>query len=318
MGIEAQLKDCPSCGSAIAEAAVKCTVCKSGLGHCVGCSAWIVVGTQCFDCGKSTAIRAQKAVAAEKEPARVGFDASPLPLLPLLFIRFVLTAACGAAIVLAAAASPFGAVTQQLADRGVPVAGKWPVLWGAAAILHLAVGFSGTLIRRFRMSHTSLQGQPVEVTLSPGLAILDLMITVPVLALTAGLGLPWLYARYRRSFYRSCRMTARGGMNLGFQGSGEEVLVRFLLTLLLLPLALVTGGLLFGVISWMWLKWDHANLLVPDKHGTLRPVVFRGTMGGYLGRWMLGWLLTLVTGGLYRPWAKIAEWRWVAQQTDLR
>ena len=179
-------------------------------------------------------------------------------------------------------------------------------------------GQSGTLIRRFRMSHTSIQGHPVEVTLSPGLVILDLVITVLVMGLTAGLGLPWIYARYRRSFYRSCRMAARGGINLGFQSSDEEVLGRFVLTLLLVPGTLATGGLLFGVISWMWLKWDHANMLVPDKHGTLRPVVFHGTLGGYLGRWMLGWLLTLATGGIYRPWAKIAEWRWAAQQTDLR
>jgi hypothetical protein len=318
MGIETQLKDCPSCGSTIAESAVNCTVCKSGLGRCVGCNGWIIVGTQCFDCGKSTAIRAQKAVAAEKDPAGFEFDASPLPLLPLLFVRFVLMAACGIAVVLAIAASPFGAVTQYLADRGVPASGKWPVLWGAAAALHMAAGFSGTLLRRFRMSHTTLRGQPVEVTFSPGLVIVDLLITVLVMGLTAGLGLPWLYARYRRSFYRSCRMSARGGMNLGFRGSGEEVLGRFLLTLLLLPFTVVTGGLLFGVISWMWLKWDHANLMTPDKHGTLRPVVFRGTLGAYLGRWMLGWLLTLVTAGVYRPWARIAEWRWVAQQTDLR
>ena len=92
---------------------------------------------------------------------------------------------------------------------------------------------------------------------------------------------------------------------------------RFFLTLLLLPFTFLTGGLLFGVISWMWLKWDHANMTVPDKHGQLRPVVFHGTLGGYLGRWMLGWLLTLVTGGIYRPWAKVAEWRWVAQQAGL-
>ena len=318
MGIEASLKDCPSCGSAIAESAVKCTVCKSGLGQCVGCNAWIVVGTECFDCGKSTAVRARQAVAAVKEAPGFEFDASPLPLLPLLFIRLALMAACAVAIVLAIAASPFGAVAKYLADHGVPVSAGWPVLWAAAAALHVAAGFSGTLIRRFRLSHTSIHGRPLEVTFSPGLVIVDLLITVLVMGLTAGLGLPWLYARYRRSFYRSCRMAARGGINLGFRGSGEEVLGRLFLTLLLLPLTIATGGLLFGVIAWMWLKWDHANLLVPDKHGTLRPVAFRGTLGAYLGRWMLGWLLTLVTGGIYRPWAKIAEWRWVAEQTDLR
>lgn len=318
MGADTPLKDCPSCGSAIAEAAVKCSVCKSGLGCCVGCNAWIVVGTQCFDCGKSTSVRARKAVAAEKEPPQYGFNGSPLALLPLLFLRFVLTAACAAAIVLAVAASPFGVVTRALADRGVPVAAGWPVLWGAAAALHVAAGFSGTLLRRYRMSHTVVHGQLVQVTLKPGLVVLDLAITVVVMGLTAGLGLPWIYARYRRSFYRSCVLPARGGVGLDFRGSGEEVLGKFLLTLLLLPFTIVTGGLLFGVVAWLWLRWDHANVLLPDRHGQLRPALFHGTFGGFFGRWTAGWLLTLVTGGLYRPWAKIAEWRWAAQQTELR
>lgn len=317
MGMGTDLKDCPSCGSAIAESAVKCSVCKSGLGNCVGCNAWIVVGTECFDCGKSTSVRARQAVAAAKEPPRYLFEGSALGLMPLLFLKFVLTAACGAAIVLAVAASPFGVVARVLAEHGVPVgAAGWPVLWGAAAVLHVVSGFAGTLVRRYRMSHTILYGRPVEVTLSLGLVVLDLIITVLVMGLTAGLGLPWLVARYRRSFYRSCVLPCRGGAALGFRGTGEEVLGKFFLTLLLLPFTIVTGGLLFGVIAWMWLQWDHGRMLVPDKHGQLRPVRFHGTFGGFFGRWALGWLLTVATGGLYRPWAKIAEWRWIAEHTD--
>lgn len=317
MGVEPDLKDCPSCGSAIAESAVKCSVCKSGLGHCVGCNAWIVVGTECFDCGKSTSVRARKEAAAAKEPPKYGFEGSALALLPLVAIRGVLLVSCAVAIVLAIAASPFGVVTNYVTERGVPAKGEWPILWGAAAMLHLAVGFSGTLVRRFRMTRTTLQGQPVEMTLNLGLVAVDLLITVVVMGLTAGLGLPWIYARYRRSFYRSCILPGRGGAPLGFQGAGEEVLGRFFLTILLLPLSIATGGLLFGVITWMWVKWDYANVLVPDKHGQLRPLRFTGSFGGWFGRWALGWLLTIVTAGIYRPWAKIAEWRWMVQHTEI-
>jgi hypothetical protein len=41
-----------------------------------------------------------------------------------------------------------------------------------------------------------------------------------------------------------------GNQTLGFYGSGEGVLGRFL-TLLLLPFSIATGGLMFGVITWM-------------------------------------------------------------------
>jgi hypothetical protein len=115
------------------------------------------------------------------------------------------------------------------------------------------------------MTHTRMYGQPVEVTINPGILIMDLLVTLLVMGLTAGLGLPWVYARYRRSFYRSCILPGRGNQTLGFHGSGEEVLGRFLLTLLLLPFSVATGGLMFGVITWMWVKWDYANMLVPRQ-----------------------------------------------------
>jgi len=315
MGADTQLKDCPSCGTAIPEAAVRCTVCNSGLGHCLGCNAWIVVGTECFDCGKTTAVRARKAVIAAQPGPKFEFNASPIGLIPLLLVRTILVVSCGIAVALAIAASPFGAVSKYVTDHGVHTKGSWPVLWGAAAALHIAAGFSGTLIRRFRISHTSMYGQPVEITINPGLLIMDLLITVLAMGLTAGLALPWMYARYRRTFYRSCVLPGRNHQPRGSYVNGAEVLGRFFLTLLLLPVAMATGGLLFGVITWMWVKWDYANMLVPDKFGKYHRVNFNGTFGGYFGRWALGWLLTIATGGIYRPFAKVAEWKWMAQNT---
>ena len=44
---------------------------------------------------------------------------------------------------------------------------------------------------------------------------------------------------------------------------------------------------------------------------------FFGSAWGYLWRWMLSWILSLLTLGLYRPWAKIAEWRWIGAHTHL-
>src|SRR5712671_2748634 len=106
MGTETgDLKDCPSCGARIAEVAVTCSLCKSSLGHCLGCNAWLVVGTECFDCGKSTAVRVRKAAApAPVEGRKYRFDAAPLGLLPLLAFRLLLMAAFVGVVVLAIAA----------------------------------------------------------------------------------------------------------------------------------------------------------------------------------------------------------------------
>lgn len=318
MGVDAPVKDCPSCGSSIPAAVFTCGICKSSLGRCTGCERWLVSGTECFDCGGSTAIRIRKAAAtpAAAPSAPVEIDASPVALLPMLALRFVFAAGFIAAVVVGLADSGLPQITKYTGEFfTLPKQGTGPVAWATAGGCALAIGALGSLIRRYRMNHTRILGKPVESRSGIGSMLLNLLITVLVLGLTAGLGFPWLYARYRRSFYRGCRFTARGTATLEFQGTGEEVLGRFCLSVLLFPFAIATGGLLLGVIAWIWVKWDQSNLLIPDKHGQNRTPKFSGTFGAYYGRWLLGWILTLATAGIYRGWAKVSEWRWTASQT---
>ncbi len=196
------LKDCPSCGSRIPEPAATCTVCRSGLGRCSGCNLWLVIGTECFDCGGSTAIRIRKASAAPADgppPSSMEIDASPMGLLPLLALRFLLFAGFLACVAVGIAGAPFPQLAR-ITDEylRLPKADGGPVAWAAAASLLVAVGACGTLIRRYRLNHTQLLGKPVEAGFSAGALVMNLLLTVLVLGLTAGLGFPWLYARYRR------------------------------------------------------------------------------------------------------------------------
>ena len=324
MPTQVALKDCPSCGIRIPEPATRCSSCSSELGHCVGCNAWLVAGTECWDCGKSTAVRVKAAAApagarGTSRTESVRFDGSPVALTPLLALRFVLFAGFVGALVAALAATPLGPVSRWIGQHlDLPsIPATMPQLWIAAAALLAASGVAGGLLRRYRLSHTELLGKPLQSQGVPGRILVDGLITVLVLGLTAGLGLPWIVARYRRSLYRSYRITARGQATLDFQGTGEDVIGRFFLTLLLLPLAVASAGFLFGVISWIWLKWDHTNMLVPDKVGQNRAPKFTGTFGAYYGRWVVGWFLTLLSVGIYRGWAKCAEWRWVASCTKV-
>jgi hypothetical protein len=321
VGVET-LKDCPSCGSRIAASSVQCSSCNSKLGRCVGCDAWIVEATQCMDCGKSTVARASKfALAAdENKITKCRLDAvSAVELLPILGLRMALAIIGVTTIVAALAASPFGKVSAFVVQHGVKVLEvKWTTLWGAAGVLLILVFLTGSLLRRIRWRHMVLLEQPVEVRLGVGGILLNLLLTVVGLGLTAGLGLPWLYARYRRSFYRDCRLQDRDDAKLDFRGTGAEVLGHFCLTLLLIPFVIASAGLMWGVIAWMWVKWDHDNIRVPDKNGRMRTLrLKRGMFTPYYGRWLLGWILTLATAGIYRPWAKVAEWRWIADNTEI-
>lgn len=313
-----ELKDCPSCGTQIAESAERCPICRSSLGRCVGCQAWIIEGTECWDCGKSTAVRARAARPPGKPAVPFAFDGSALGLVPILVLRLVLLVAVGVGIVYSVAGSPLDPVTWWLCEHGVqPLRLGAGVLWSLTGVLLLALWGTGALMRRYWLSHTLLYGKRVQVHFRWGSLILDLLITVVVLALTAGLGAPWIYARYRRSFFRGCGVQGLAGGKLDFQGTGEEVLVRFLLSIVLLPLGLATGGLLLGLLSWIWLRWEHSNLLVPDPNSQKHRLRFQGTWWAYLGRWALAWLLSLLTAGLLRPWARISEWCWVAEHTEV-
>jgi len=311
----AGMKECPSCGSQIAGEAARCEFCKSSLGQCQGCHRWIVEGTRCFDCGKTTRVRVKTATkAATAAPAAYTFEGNALGILAPLAARFFLTAGGLAATALTLAAAGVGPV-RSFAEAYVTLPRvEWPYLAAASAVLFLLAGVADGLLRRARAKGTAVGGHRLEIESGVGSWIATGIIAILVLPLTAGLGLPWIYSRTVRAFYRRC---LRSKKNFDFRGTGEEVLGRFLLTVLLLPLAVATGGFLFALISWTWLKWEQSNLIVPDRNGQMQRARFVGTFGGYFGRFALGWALTLLTGGLYRPWAKASEWRWAASQTHV-
>lgn len=313
MGIRANaLKDCPSCGARILEAVFQCPQCRSGLDRCPGCSTWRAAGSPCPVCERGTAVRAGRRSDGAPDPPKIHVEAEALSLLPLLLLRLLFVVGCGIALVGAVAVSDLGPPTRFLRQHGIRPRAGAPELWGAAAVSLVMVGVAGAFIRRFRIRHTAMFGEYVTLKWGVGELLLNLLLTAFFLPLTAGVAGPWLYVRYRQSFYRTCRIPARGGKHFGFQGTGRGVLGRFCLTLLLLPLGIATGGFLLGLISWMWVKWEQSNIFVPDRKGEYRAVEFYGSVWGYLGRWMAGWLLTLLTLGIYRPWAKVSEWRWIA------
>jgi len=309
------LKDCPSCGARIAEAAAQCPQCRSGLARCPECRTWFVAGSECPACRKSTAVRTRKPGDGTPNPPKIHVEAEALPLLPLLLLRLVFLGAGAVVLVVAVSVVDLGPATRFIREHGIRPKVGGPALLGPAALFLAMVGVAGSAIRRFRLRHTAMFGEYVTLQWGVGELVLNLLLTAFLFPLTLGLAWPWLYARYRQSFYRNCRIPARGGRHFGFTGTGGGVLGRSCLSLLLLPLGIASGGFLLGLISWIWVKWEQSNLVVPDRKGDYRSAEFYGSVWVYLGRWMAGWLLTLLTAGIYRPWAKVSEWRWIAAHT---
>lgn len=309
-------KECPSCGSAIPESALRCALCKSNLGVCPGCGTWLVAGTSCMECGKAAVVPGGgKARLPKAIEETYTIDAPPAGLFPYLAARLALIALFLAALAAALSASGVVPVRRFVEKSGFNPGNNLYVLWGVVAGAAILIAVANSFLRKFRILHTTMFGEPLRYRRTPASIAWGVLSNVLILALTAGLGLPWVHARNRRKFYAACVVPARNARPLEFLGTGEEVLGRALLTVLLLPVAAGTAGILAPLATWIWVKWEHSNILFPDRFGRQRPMVFAGGFGGYFARALLGWFLSAVTLGIYRPWALASEWRWIAANT---
>ncbi len=304
--------DCPSCGSQMAAGTPTCPLCKCDVMQCPGCRAWLVAGTQCIDCGKVTKTR-RKTAAPPREAVTYGFAGSGARAAPPFYLRLVFLW-CGL-YAAGLAGAGWGFAPLRTALEGLPGSGTaWPAAAGAAGALLVLAAAMQLWMARVRLGGTLIDEKPLEGQAGAMGWVGNAVMAVLTLALTAGLGLPWVYGRFLRAVHRRRVVTARQRFTLDFSGTGDEVLWRFLVTLLLAPLVLATGGLLGGAVSWLWLSWEHRNLVVPDRNGTGRRPKFSAGFGGFFARSFVGALLTLATAGIYGPWAKAAQWRWLASQ----
>lgn len=316
-----QERVCPSCGTGLTPTAIQCGYCKSNLGRCPQCRMLLVAGTDCIECDKPAVPLAPKTRAAaarqEDDGTEFAVRGAPFALYPLLLFRLGLSAAFLALLVLAAAATGLGAAGDAAKQVGLdPAAAPLWAWWAGVGVTLVLLGLANNLVRGFRLRRTYLHGQALEYRGGVGGTVGQAFANLLIVVLTAGLGLPWIYARSRRVFYRRWVAPSRGRRPLGFDGGGEEVIGRAFLTLLCVPAAIGTAGLAYPVIAWLWLKWDRSNLVVPDRFGGDRRLRFYGTFGGFYVRCLVGWILTLVTLGLYRPLALMTEWKWAAAQTE--
>lgn len=314
--------DCPSCGSALPSGSPRCPACGALIGRCSACQALGVAGTDCLECerGKVTAprptVRAKSKKDAVSGDVPYAFRGGVNGLYPLLAVRLAAFAGFLGGALLAARHAGVEALDPVTAafDPGL----SWPAAAGVAAGSLLLLAGVGTFVRRYRMHRTFVYG--ARVAYRPGgfgLAA-NGVLNLAFLALTAGLALPWIIARNRRSFYRGCVVPDHANRALDFKASGDEMFGYSLLTLLLFPLVLGTAGLLRPLVSWIWVRWEQRHLLLPGPFGKMQPVAFTGTFGGYAPRAFVWWVASLGTLGLLRPWALGREWAWIAAHTGVR
>jgi uncharacterized membrane protein YjgN (DUF898 family) len=105
-------------------------------------------------------------------------------------------------------------------------------------------------------------------------------------------------------------------INLQKDGAGPKfqggVLAIFLFTLWAVPFMTITLGIAVPWLICIVMRWICSNT---TKNG--RRFRFKGTGGGLFGRFIVWWLLTLITLGIYSFWSTRNQIRWVVENIEI-
>lgn len=118
---------------------------------------------------------------------------------------------------------------------------------------------------------------------------------------TLGIYVPWFICRLSRYFYNKTTLETGDGrvIRVEFTGTGGELFVTGLVGFLL---TVVTLGIYGAWFTTNLLKFFTNNSKAVAEDGSLYQLRYDGTGGELFITFFLGYLLTMVTFGLYLPW----------------
>ncbi|MCL2765734.1 MAG: YjgN family protein [Treponema sp.] len=93
--------------------------------------------------------------------------------------------------------------------------------------------------------------------------------------------------------------------------SGKVISV-FLFCLWAPILLMFTLGLATPFIVCTVIRWICNNSIISGK-----TLTFKGTAGGLFGRWILWYVLTILTFGIYGFWSTRNQIKWVIENTEI-
>lgn len=118
--------------------------------------------------------------------------------------------------------------------------------------------------------------------------------------ITFGIYFPWFLVDLTKYVYENTKLkTEKGDVTLAFNGTGGQLFVTYLVGMLL---TMITFGI-YGA----WFITNMAKFFANNTNGTTSDgknfvLEFNGTGGGLFGKLIVGYLLTMITFGIYGPW----------------
>ena len=149
-----------------------------------------------------------------------------------------------------------------------------------------------------------------------GALLIKFIVGVLLTMVTFGIYVPWFLVDLWKFVADNTRLkgTERGDVAFRFHGTGGELLVIWIVGILL---CLITLGL---YVPWFMVNMtrfitERAQGRADD--GTVYRLRFLGTGGGLFVTFLVGYLLSMFTFGLYLPWFMCSIHRWYAKHTSV-
>lgn len=161
-------------------------------------------------------------------------------------------------------------------------------------------GVPGSRLQYFVITHTTRAGRGFQYQAGVVESVLASIGRKLLLVCTLGLAWPWTLVMRER--FRVDHTSTAEGHRMSFTGTGFDVIGLWLLTLVCLPLSC---GLAWPWLAVVWQRWTASSTVIHDPNVPGRECQLRFDAGGlsYFVQGTLSLLLSVITFGLYAPWA---------------
>lgn len=134
--------------------------------------------------------------------------------------------------------------------------------------------------------------------------------------ITFGIYMPWFMCKFTNFIAEriSFGPTPKGNLSFRFEGQGGQLFVTFLVGYLL---TLVTFGIYMPWFFCKLTKFYADNTTAVAGDGSIYKPRFDGTGGDLFVTFLVGYLLTAITFGIYGPWFMCKMNKWFAEHTKI-
>jgi uncharacterized membrane protein YjgN (DUF898 family) len=143
------------------------------------------------------------------------------------------------------------------------------------------------------------------------------LVNILLTMITFGIYLPWAICAFTRYFVDNTEaMTEDGTRYRGhFDGTGGALFVKFLIGYLL---TLITFGIYAPWFVCTLQKYFLSHMSISENGQQVARFDFVGSGTSLLGTFIVGYLLTMITFGIYGAWFNVSLWKFMAKNTRIQ